>query len=74
MHAVVVVEEVAGKSFTEFFNRYVSGTDEIPYNNFLAIAGLEAKVVGDRVVVDEIANPTDRQRRILSGMLHGSTD
>src|SRR5215472_644483 len=70
----IVVEEVAGKSFTEFFNRYVSGTDEIPYNNFLAIAGLEAKVVGDRVGVDEIANPTDRQRRILSGMLHGSTD
>jgi len=70
----MVVQEVAGRSFTDFFARYVSGTDEIPYNDFLAIAGLEVKVVAGRVVVEETANPTDRQRRILRGMLHGSTD
>jgi predicted metalloprotease with PDZ domain len=69
-----VVEEVSGKSFADFFSRYVSGTDEIPYNNFLAIAGLEVKVVAHRVAVDEIMKPTDRQRRILDGVLHGSTD
>ncbi|MGH7837313.1 MAG: PDZ domain-containing protein, partial [Candidatus Binataceae bacterium] len=34
------VEEVAGKSFADFFRRYVSGTDEIPYENFLSLAGL----------------------------------
>jgi predicted metalloprotease with PDZ domain len=35
-----VAEEVAGKSFREFFEAYVSGTKEIPYNDFLSAAGL----------------------------------
>ncbi len=39
-----VVEEVAGKSFGEFFARYVAGTEEIPYGDFLAAAGLSLKV------------------------------
>jgi predicted metalloprotease with PDZ domain len=39
-----VVEEVAGQSFEEFFRRYVAGTDEIPYDKFLAAAGLEVKI------------------------------
>src|SRR6202050_4377904 len=38
-----VVEEVAGKSFWDFFVRYVAGTDEIPYGDFLSVAGLELK-------------------------------
>jgi predicted metalloprotease with PDZ domain len=38
------VEEVSGKSFADFFSRYVSGTDDIPYNQFLSIAGLELKL------------------------------
>ncbi len=69
-----VIEEVSGQSFADFFSRYVSGTEEIPYNRFLAVAGLEVKVVGGRVVVDEMASPTDRQHRILDGVLRGSTD
>jgi predicted metalloprotease with PDZ domain len=40
----VVVKDVAGKSFEEFFRRYVAGTDEIPYDKFLAAAGLELKI------------------------------
>ena len=39
-----VIEEVAGQSFEEFFRRYVAGTDEIPYDKFLASAGLELKI------------------------------
>ena len=35
-----VVEQISGKSFEEFFRRYVSGTDEIPYDEMLAPAGL----------------------------------
>jgi predicted metalloprotease with PDZ domain len=69
-----VVEEISGRSFADFFSHYVSGTDEIPYDHFLAIAGLEVGVVAGHVVVDEMASPTDRQRRILEGMLRGSTD
>jgi predicted metalloprotease with PDZ domain len=38
-----VVEEVSGKSFEDFFRRYVAGVAEIPYSAFLAAAGLELK-------------------------------
>ncbi|MGB9245839.1 MAG: PDZ domain-containing protein [Candidatus Acidiferrales bacterium] len=37
------VEEVSGASFEDFFRRYVSGLDEIPYDQFLAHAGLSLK-------------------------------
>jgi predicted metalloprotease with PDZ domain len=69
-----VVEEVSGKSFADFFNRYVSGTDEIPYNDFLHIAGLELQTGPGRPSITEVAHPTDRQRRILDGVLRGSTN
>jgi predicted metalloprotease with PDZ domain len=80
-----VVEEVAGKSFQDFFRRYVSGTDEIPYNDFLGVAGLQLKSAGARsdgvsprfnppYAVVEIDHATDRQRRIRDGLLRGATD
>ncbi|HEX4003860.1 MAG TPA: hypothetical protein VHX36_14510 [Candidatus Acidoferrales bacterium] len=79
------VEEVIGKSFGDFFERYVSGTDEIPYDQFLAIAGLQlnsdvsrrdkfAFQVGASYGITEVDHPTARQRRILDGILHGATD
>jgi predicted metalloprotease with PDZ domain len=37
-------EEVAGANFDDFFHNYVSGTAEIPYENFFSAAGLELKV------------------------------
>ena len=37
-------EEVSGTNLADFFQRYVAGTDEIPYDKFLASAGLELKV------------------------------
>jgi predicted metalloprotease with PDZ domain len=38
-----VAQKVAGRNFEDFFHRYVSGTDEIPYDTFLALAGLRLK-------------------------------
>jgi len=79
------VEEVAGKSFQDFFRRYVSGTDEIPYNDFLGIAGLQVKPaspsqeslgaqLGPSYIVTEVDHPSDRQHRILEGVLRGTDD
>jgi predicted metalloprotease with PDZ domain len=56
---------------SDFFRRYVSGTDELPFANWLAVAGLGLKVSGDRREVVEMPHPTDRQQRILAGMLSG---
>jgi predicted metalloprotease with PDZ domain len=67
------IEQVAGKSFEDFFRRYVSGVDEIPYSDFLNIAGLELKSEA-AYSISEISHATDRQRRIREGFLHGTTD
>jgi len=40
----VAIAEVAGKSFQDFFARYVFETDEIPYNTFFDAAGLNFKL------------------------------
>ena len=39
-----VAEDVSGTNLADFFQRYVAGTDEVPYEKFLASAGLELKV------------------------------
>ena len=80
-----VVEEVAGKSFEDFFRRYVSGVDEIPYNDFLAVAGLQLNMGTQnssdtqgrgrqQALVSEIDHPTERQKRLREGILRGSTN
>jgi len=79
------VEEVAGKSFQDFFRRYVGGTDEIPYDHFLGLAGLQVNraaldqkslgaQLGTMYTITEIEHPSERQRRIREGMLRGTTD
>jgi predicted metalloprotease with PDZ domain len=37
------VEKIAGRSFKDFFAKYVAGTEEIPFNDFLRAAGLQAQ-------------------------------
>jgi predicted metalloprotease with PDZ domain len=41
------VEEVAGRPLDDFFARYVSGTEELPYDEILAIVGLSARQEAD---------------------------
>jgi predicted metalloprotease with PDZ domain len=67
------IEQVAGKSFEEFFHSYVSGVREIPYNQILAIAGLELKTDAGYSIT-EVSHANDRQRRIREGVLRGTTD
>ncbi|HSG81218.1 MAG TPA: hypothetical protein VLC48_03135, partial [Gemmatimonadota bacterium] len=43
-----ICEEVAGGSFAEFFDKYVFGVDDIPFEDFFRLAGYE-------LVVDEAA-------------------
>jgi predicted metalloprotease with PDZ domain len=38
------VEEIAGRSFQDFFQHYVSGTEELPYDGLFDAAGLHLKI------------------------------
>ncbi len=77
------VEEVTGQSFENFFRRYVSGTDEISYADYLSLAGLGAKIeesatsnraTEPRCSIAESSHPSDRQRRVREGLLRGETN
>jgi predicted metalloprotease with PDZ domain len=72
------VEQVAGKDFGDFFRRYVAGVDDIPYDTFLAIAGLEVKHSirdgQDTYSIAEMPGANERQLRIRDGILRGTTD
>ena len=67
------IEQVAGKSFEDFFKRYVLGVEELPYRDILSIAGLELKTESG-YSISEMSHVTDRQQRIREGMLRGTTD
>src|SRR6266702_1259652 len=41
----LTVEKIAGGSFEEFFQKYVSGTELFPYQQILTLAGLELRAV-----------------------------
>jgi predicted metalloprotease with PDZ domain len=41
-------EKIAGGSFEEFFQKYVAGTEPFPYQQVLALAGLELKTAEHR--------------------------
>ena len=71
--------------FADFFRRYVSGTDEMPFADLLARAGLTlgmlsqsqaSKVQGVPQVyyVQEAPGATERQLRIRDGIMQGTTD
>ncbi len=72
-----ICEEVAGGSFRQFFDRYVFGTDDIPFEEFFQMAGYE-------LVVDEAATARSNStgymgvylgesngRVVLNGVIYG---
>jgi hypothetical protein len=41
-----LAEELAGRDFSEFFRRYVAGTDDLPFEEILQRGGLAMSFVG----------------------------
>jgi predicted metalloprotease with PDZ domain len=71
--------------FADFFRRYVSGTDEMPFADLLARAGLTLGMLSQSKAsavqgvpqvyyVQEAPGATERQLRIRNGIMHGTTD
>lgn len=63
----------ANADLSDFFGRYVAGTDDLPYEQWLSVAGLTLKGSGERRQVEELPQASERQRRILSSLLSGTT-
>ncbi len=67
------VEKVAGRSFEEFFTDYVAGTQEIPYDQFLALAGWGLKGKSRSVAALDFETERDPDGSVVvSQVNHGS--
>jgi len=72
-----VCEEIAGGSFREFFDKYVYGSDEIPFEDFFRLAGYELIVdeqatrLRDRIGYLGVYLGESNGRARLDGIVHG---
>jgi predicted metalloprotease with PDZ domain len=64
--------EVAGQDMSAFYRRLVESTDELPYEEVLAGAGLILAKESGQCEIKSVENPTPEQRRILDGWSKGS--
>jgi predicted metalloprotease with PDZ domain len=71
------VSTAAGSDFGWFFKRYVSGTDELPYERVLALAGLKLDVSvapGTPPSLGAFTEPTDIGEKIRAVIPGGAAD
>jgi predicted metalloprotease with PDZ domain len=68
---LAAVNEVTGSNFSDFFARYVTGTDELDYDTMLGYAGLRLERERSNYRVDERRNATEAQRSFRRTWLFG---
>jgi len=62
--------EVAGCDLSEFFRRYVSGTDELPYAEVATKAGLAVRESDGDWTIKHSPDATEAQRRLIDDWLN----
>jgi predicted metalloprotease with PDZ domain len=63
----LTAEKVAGGSFEEFFARYVAGTERLPYDKVLALAGMELRQIEHRSAVLGFLADRDASGAVIAG-------
>ncbi len=74
---LAAVNEVTGSDFSDFFKRYVAGTDPLPYQSVLSDAGLKLDVSvapGAAPSLGAITTPVDTGVKILDVLPGGAAD
>lgn len=67
-----ICEEVCRKNLDEFWKKYISGTDELPVNEYLNIAGLEIKDMNENLPAAlDIETKTEDGKVIVSKVFAG---
>jgi predicted metalloprotease with PDZ domain len=70
----LIVEKVAGGSFEEFFQKYVAGTEPFPYEQVLALAGLELRRLEQRRATLGFITSRDSNGALLVGDVEGESN
>jgi predicted metalloprotease with PDZ domain len=71
--AIKAISEVGGMDFTDFFHRYISGKEPLPYDTYFAYAGItvEKKVDATKPWTGFTTNKSDDGRAKISNVLPG---
>jgi len=69
---LAAVNEVSGSDFTEFFAKFVTGTEELDYNRQLGYAGLSLQRERSGYRIEENRNVTPEQRAFRQTWLFGA--
>jgi predicted metalloprotease with PDZ domain len=70
----LTAEKVAGGSFEEFFQKYVAGTESFPYQEILALAGLEMRRSEQRRASLGFTMTRDSNGTLLVGEIEGESN
>jgi predicted metalloprotease with PDZ domain len=72
--AIKAISEVGGMDFTDFFHRYVSGKEPLPYDTYFAYAGItvEKKVDATKPWLGIASAKNDDGRAKITNVLPGS--
>ena len=63
-----MISELSGMEQTEFFKSYVSGSNKIPIDRYLTLAGLDANIESGNLMVSKKKHQTQKQRNIMNGL------
>jgi predicted metalloprotease with PDZ domain len=66
------VSQVMGSDMHAWFTKYVGGTEDLPFDDILALAGLRLDRSGQRWVLEEIPNATPHQVAIRDAWMSGA--
>ncbi|HEY9701471.1 MAG TPA: peptidase M61, partial [Allocoleopsis sp.] len=67
-----VIESVANTDLTDFFNRYIEGTEELPYNDYLRPFGLEIIETSNNIPYLGINCQSENGKEIIKFVAHNS--
>jgi predicted metalloprotease with PDZ domain len=67
-----VIESVAGRDLTDFFQRYIDGTEELPFNKYLAPFGLQLVAAQEEECYLGVRVNTENGREMIKFVETGS--
>lgn len=67
------VSQAMGTDMHAWFQRYVAGTEDLPFDDILALAGLRLDRTGKSWTLADLPNATEHQRTVRAGWLAGTT-
>jgi len=62
------MSELSGIDQTEFFKTYVTGVNRIPIDNYLSMAGLNAKIEDGQLIINQKDNANSLQLGMVNGL------